>query len=201
MRNESTVRNGARYVGACVLTCACAALAGAGVDRWWELHTPAEQKKILVEYEAYLQPQEGGWAHAKYKKALAMFADVKGQEGKIVTAAIAWSDAAKKDAESGEKPSFYYRIYRLQLLNKLIQLNSRSKGELVKSMPDRMIDEYFWFFTERSTNPYDQSQALTMIGNFGPRASKYHDPILDLVAKSGTLVGEAKVILPKIKKK
>lgn len=183
-----------------VFVIACVGLAGG--DRWWELYTPEEQKKIFAEYDKYLYPRKDGTSEGKqFFKARDMFAAIDGQEDRLVKAAIAWGDLWVK-ATSDQKVDITRN--RVELLRKLILCNSRSKGKLVEKMPDRMIDEFFWM--TKFGGGYGDS-ALAMIGNFGPRASRIANDLRDWFAKDGANSGtgitanDVKEVLNKIKKK
>lgn len=179
-----------------IATCglfACACLALAGGDRWWELYTPAEQQKLFVEYDAYLHPTKEGKTHPNYKKAVEMLRSVKGQESKLVTAAIAWGDQAAKESASA-------RTCRIDLLGKIFHADRKAKGKVFASAPDKLIDEYFWLLKDRS----DTDIALLAIGNFGPRAARLAEPIRDWYVKnpsgSGVNAEQIKAVIARIKK-
>lgn len=172
-------------------------------DRWWEVYTPDEQKKIFAEYDKYLYPDKDGKLQAKsFYKARDMFAAVPGEEGRLVKSAFAWGDLWPK--ASNEQKSALVLI-RVGLLQKLAGCNSRSKGKLVEKWPDRMIDEYFWMTQFGGAG--GAGEGLTMIGRFGPRATRIADDLREWYVRDGATAmlgisaSDVKEVLEKIKKK
>lgn len=181
---------------------ATASIAFAGGDRWWELYTPEEQKKLFAEHARYLMPDKDGRLQVNDKfenftKAYKMLTRVPGQEEHVTKAAIAWADLSKKAIDNKIKLS--YDGLRMSLLIEIwrtTKTEGRGPWKMVDKQPDRMIDEYFWALKYDG----DKDRWLYMIGSFGPRASDRYGELRDYLVEK-TLVQEGKAALDRIKKK
>jgi hypothetical protein len=185
----------------CIFACACFAFAGD--DRWWELYTPAEQKKLFAEYAQYLHPDKDGKGHPKHSKAREMFASVKGHEGHLVKAAVAWGDVYNKSDKKEQRQGDRLWIVRMELLQGIYRtavVRDRGPWRVVDKMPDRMIDEFWW----AAKADVDSDRWMWMLGSFEQKASRLHDEIRDLAVHNklmGASQQTVKGVLEKIRKK
>jgi hypothetical protein len=102
----------ARFVASTLFVFACTCLALGGNDRWWELYTPEEQKKVFAEYDKhlYVAPSptdrptpDQRKVQINMEKAIQICTSVKGEESRLVKAYL-WYGPKVKEAKGKVNP-------------------------------------------------------------------------------------------------
>jgi hypothetical protein len=188
------------FASVCVFSGATLAVAG-GPDFGWELLKPEQKKKILDEYNAYLQPGKDGKPHAKFKDAAKLMGKRDAKLEYVVPVLFMWSNIEKKKSSEASAS-----CRNAMLVIVMERGNLTRSDDAIAKFPDRMIDEYLWLLKQQTKSNSRPQTYLDRIADFGPRASRVSDDIrtwfFETKGAGGAVAdGYVRMILERIEKK